>query len=243
MFPDKPNENKESDPKPDPQATGRTACGGPAPHGEAADADNTDAPSNNQPRKWFQDPGWWLFILTPIAVLVSAMQWQVARDTLKFSNRAYVGVRDVNVWPSKPSTERATLLERNKGQNLTPRPFLEVVFTNSGVTPANNLRAEAHLGVANSPLVSDETPTPPPDTYVNRTVLTRDGVAMVGDFLNRELNSSELEGIRAGKRFLIIWGRITYRDVFRESRITRFCYLYDGQFDNMTPCPSYNGID
>jgi hypothetical protein len=46
-----------------------------------------------------------------------------------------------------------------------------------------------------------------------------------------------------GKKFLVIYGSLSYRDMFGEKRNTLHCYQYQPKTDSMPACAKHNRID
>jgi hypothetical protein len=81
------------------------------------------------------------------------------------------------------------------------------------------------------------------DTSLTASVgaLAKDAMKSFG--ISIRLTERQLEDVKSGKEFLVIYGTAKYEDVFAVSRGTRFCYVYNPRIDDLVGCTGHNDSD
>ena len=60
---------------------------------------------------------------------------------------------------------------------------------------------------------------------------------------NVPLSLDDMQAIQSGRKFLVIFGRVDYSDIFGETHWTKFCYEYGAGANQMSPCNKHNGMN
>lgn len=192
--------------------------------------------------RWHFEPNWWIVLLTLVLAVMAWFQWKVANDNLQIANRAYVCVRDANVWSSRKGTFGATDDAIGIGEGLRPVDII-VTVANSGTTPAFDLTGEMKIRDTRSPIGIVFEPAAADAKVGRQSVQTmpKDGTLIYATFL--PLSAAAIRSFRSQQRFLSATGLITYRDVFGKQHSTEFCYTYTPESDSLSPCSYHNRVD
>lgn len=169
---------------------------------------------------------------------------EIAVNAMKVSNRAYMAPKSATVSLIDPRTRNVVPLDRE----LRPgdRLDLEINVTNSGQTPAlevrskvaaifsvdfppddfnnwtaNPLQSKGPVANGSSYVVAD-TPHAPP--------LTERDIAELTTPLQGDLHPM----------YLLLVGRLDYKDIFGEAWFLKFCRFYDPRTRILSPCPTHN---
>jgi hypothetical protein len=151
-------------------------------------------------------------VATVLLAIITGWLVSVARDqsnTTRAQLRAYVMV------------ETAITLD------FGPRPRANVVFKNSGKTPAHDLTIWTSVEVAADPL--DEKPAAPDGRADDRGPLAPETVVSTLDSPSRVIMAEEIAGVQAGKAGFYVFGQAQYNDVFGINHTTDFCFIYGGR--------------
>lgn len=161
-------------------------------------------------------------------------------------NRAYVIPTDSVI----RGTNKDGLRERQERigpLKVGDRPSLEVTITNTGNTPATEIRSHVFVGTIRE-FPSDSTigqylklPTTPPAK--TQTILAKDDDLFLGAVHGTPLSTEDIRNIETYTTFLAVFGFTEYRDVFDRQRKTRFCHHYDPTSKRMVGCATYNHVD
>jgi hypothetical protein len=153
-----------------------------------------------------------IFCVTAALAIYTGMLWRSTSDLVKQSEkhserelRAYVGIR------------------QNPTRNMqsVPTTTIYIYFKNHGKTPARNVRF-----LFNGPAVFDHEETavfpPPVDLSLARTLMQPGMRHTFFKEVSTEPIREHWDALRAGQRFVFIWGKIEYTDVFDKSHWTTF---------------------
>lgn len=165
-------------------------------------------------------------LFTVILALATILLWLAtqnllrgAEETSKIQLRAYV-------FPVAASL--------NEGKFMRPRvinrkncPYIYLEWKNTGQTPAKKVVTWSQVEVI-EPINEDKLIVPPLEQKHFNTLGSTVGGNKGSWF--RELTKSEMADITAGIKFVYLYGRIEYTDVFNERRWTNFRLYYSGYF-------------
>ena len=193
-----------------PEASSGTDC--------PIDAPNHRPETKNPKKKFWRD---WepiekftfvIAISTVIYTVVSVFLYLTAAQTLKVSQRAFVYAEDpVLGGIHKPLVE-------------TGQPaWFGINILNSGETPARKTRFEANLCAASGTVGPDFNWAPFPSDDTPSLIAPKRG-----NQIGLEMPEPALLSVEAGKLHLLVYGTITYQDVFKEAHRTDFCFDYRG---------------
>jgi hypothetical protein len=198
---------------------------------------------------------WLMVLLTLLLVGVTYLQWNAARDAIndsrqafQRSERAYLCLKDSKIRPTKagPSSNQWIIDDSIKADRLTKAPFLEVDLVNAGKTPAKHATYVASVVLKNSPPSDDATLNDDArgeNLFHSDSVVAPDGLLVVSGFLRAVITPELAAKIKTGSLSLYIYGKVTYQDIFSESRTTRFCSVFMPERNDMSDCTTYNDVD
>lgn len=162
-----------------------------------------------------------------------------------------VGLRSANaaVRSAEASEESARAARMSQRPWVTPGGFppsgiplqekmeVPVTVTNVGPSPAIDCISQSELKVfkKSSP---DECPFAPLDEDEGRGILTA-GTAF-STRLCQALTQQQIEGIRNGYLFLLLYGYAKYRDAWGDSHETRWCFKYTPETQGVSIAPRHN---
>ena len=173
----------------------------------------------------------WAIILTLLAIAEQTKQTAKAavateasvesgKDAAKRQLRAYLVV----------TIGGAVYQEREKGIRFAAHPML----TNTGQTPAHNVKVLAKAEIFPVPLPKDTSLSEIGDD-LGETILGVNQPANMNGIVSVFCHDDEIENIKAASKgkSLYTWGLVTYKDVFGDEHYTRFCqqiyWLPDGK--------------
>ena len=112
--------------------------------------------------------------------------------------------------------------------NFDTNPIVQIVFKNSGQTPAYKMDIWATVAAAVYPLMNE------PEAPVGPATQSKGDIGPGMDFHiagppDRPISGIERAGIRNGTAAVYIYGKLSYRDAFDVSRFTKFCFIYGGE--------------
>lgn len=155
-------------------------------------------------------------ILTAIASIVSVSALWVAIGTGRRELRAYMMVETISV--HTPSGDPKYARKRNR---LPDYPWVRIGIKNFGPTPALNVLHFAEIRVLPS-ADEDALELPSKMVQISEGATAPGGLLWKSISLARTLTQEEAAKITTGEWALFVYGRVTYRDVFRRPRETRF---------------------
>lgn len=186
--------------------------------------------STSDPQRWTTIFTGVIAVATVIYAVVSSCQLTVMRRQLENSQldqRAWVGPVEAII----PKT----------GER--PEPHLGVKIVNSGKTPARKVLAKI-----STQYLSAETEFAP--SYKDDPVEPSVSVIQPGMWINLfsratlgTMTSQEMDGVRAGRNRLYLYGLITYEDIFGRPHSTRFCLYLQSDLSGFNACSTYNDAD
>lgn len=171
-----------------------------------------------------------IFLATAVAIGVGIAQWRVLnstdetlRETMIIGQRAYVSPREIDF--------------TNK---------IGLTLQNTGATPANEIRVFSNWEPIAKGLRNDFC-----KTFVfpernqcqgnkSTAFLARNATFETGDLRCPVMMADNNKAV-AGTIDLVLYGRIRYQDVFKENRITTFCYFLSS--DGAMFCNCHNQTD
>jgi len=111
----------------------------------------------------------------------------------------------------------------------------QIIFSNAGQTPAYNVKSRfSRMDIDEFP-APVYVPTPlPPDTETGGATIAPKGTHVVSPSRGKPLDQIELNALQPNTRVIgnaiYIQGVVTYRDAFKQLRITRFYGAYGGPY-------------
>jgi hypothetical protein len=122
----------------------------------------------------------------------------------------------------------------------SPEPHLGVKIMNSGKTPARKLRSQISTqylpaGAEFVPIYKDVSMKPSisviqPGMRINLLSLATLGI----------MTRQEMDGVRAGRNILYLYGLLTYEDIFGRPHWTKFCLYLQKDLTGFSVCDIYN---
>jgi hypothetical protein len=178
-----------------------------------------EASADEQERKKEATNGWSLSdIIAASAVAASLLQCLtliativVMSRTARRQLRAYVGVASASQVPSLAAGQKQVW---------------GVSVTGYGQTPAFNLRCWGNVIIGGYPLA---TPLPVPQFQADIRPINPGQTVSIRLDTDNPLTAAEEQEIRAGTRYLYLYGEISYSDIFSKRRKTAFRYRYGGK--------------
>src|SRR5450755_1701520 len=115
----------------------------------------------------------------------------------------------------------------------TSQPFAELIFKNSGQTPAYNVRVLMTGGIASFPLTKEPVALP------NDIIAPSCGhLGPRGTFHSKQedtMTDVERTDIQAGRAAFYVRGKLFYKDTFGREQVTNFFFHYIGNNGQMHP--------
>jgi hypothetical protein len=119
-----------------------------------------------------------------------------------------------------------------------------VDWYNSGGSQAVEVRADADTGVCDDPrdksCVKMRNLSPGSDDKEGGVTRERGGAFFTLKLLPQ--TPDIIEAIETGKKFIYLYGIITYRDIFGTDQWVKFCYFYSPRHDNYPQCLTHNDV-
>lgn len=142
--------------------------------------------------------------------------------------------RQAKLWPLQMRAYISVLIgqavyqDSKIGLRFEGKPLL----TNTGNTPAHNVRYSIKSDILPIPLAHTmDYSLPPPSGKGNLVAPHSNGI--MGAVVDRTIFDNEISDIKQGKgKALVVWGKIEYEDVFGESHYTNFCQVLMWRPDN-----------
>jgi hypothetical protein len=196
-------------------------------------------PNMTERLKFFVGTLW--VIVTAFAVIAQAViyrkqwaimerQWRLSRHAMEYAEAAYVTVLQVQM------TKKMILGEHAQ---------TKILFGNFGNTPAFNLGTHGHMDLKpiGSQFTDQEALATGPGN-VSKTILGGRGATTMQTFNSgMPLTPELLAVIEQHKLVVHVWGIVTYTDVFKRERWTRFCFSEIGNSGEFESCPCGNDTD
>lgn len=177
---------------------------------------------DNEPEKSWWHKFWFdpiatftgaLFIATAALIFTGWLQWRETRNTAKRQLRAYV-----------------CIVKSGRVPNVQNPAFFtfHVQANNSGQTPAYDVGSWIGGKLREFPLIGD-LGQPDPDFIESKSVIAPDGDFFMSKTITTPLTPEESAAITDRTKAIYIYGRIEYRDAFKERRYTNFRLMYHGE--------------
>ena len=211
----RPDQPPSADNKTEPGQNGRTAQILPpvklvktfqTPHATSDTSKNAKNTNNKS------SADWWMVCLTFILSVAAVIQCEIfilQIFTTRSQLRAYVFIEKIKI----------------KRRALSNNWDIMYTVKNNGVTPAHRV----HIWATSSAFDGNTDflfliPNSPAYESLG-------SIAPHGDFIDNDesVESVSVADLKSGKRAIFLWGRILYKDVFRCSRRTDFCYFVGGE--------------
>jgi hypothetical protein len=198
-------------------------------------------------------------LFTGLLVISSGLQWKATRDAItdthtsfETGTRAWVVLKDVQIKPTKPDTpvvplgngivRQHAIVQEGNGLKDSHAPAISAEFVNAGHSPAINLAQNSRIEIIDKLPTNDFlVPPAPAEQLASTFVVAPDGTfdANQGMLLSDE----QLANIKSGKKFLAIYGDVTYEDIFNRQHETKYCQFYEPNIEMMTFCAQYNSAN
>ncbi len=177
------------------------------------------------------------------------LQWSATRDAIndthtsfEIGTRAWVVAKEAFVKPTKADAPNHVIVQEGNGLKDSRTPAISVELVNGGHSPALDVAQSSRFEVLDT-LPADDYVIPPTDKDQppSKNVLAPDGIVGVNRGLL--LTEAQFQDVTHGKRFLAAYGLVTYNDIFKKPRETKYCYFYDYITEKMGYCPHYNSAN
>ena len=186
---------------------------------------------------------WWKILLEVAAVVVlvvyttfAGLQWESMHDALLVDQRAWVSVVVPNSFPLEGSSIPASIQIANTGK--TPAKDVEGDIVATVLKKGDEPSFDFSTGHPHNKLYAGAIfPNAPINT--NITVVRYASQAPETIVPTPELRQQ----IANGEFFIILYGKITYVDVFGASHSTTFCTGSGSAMGDLRKCLSYNDVD
>jgi hypothetical protein len=117
--------------------------------------------------------------------------------------------------------------QHTKLMDFDSNPLVQIIFKNSGQTPAYDTTLWATVAVAKYPL--ETAPERPSGLNTESEGHVGPGGSFhIGGRCNPAMTANERAGVRAGVAAVYVVGEVAYRDAFDIPRFTKFCFVYGG---------------
>jgi hypothetical protein len=152
-----------------------------------------------------------LAIFTFGLFLITRKQLGVARDMAEIEMRAYVAIDKIEI----------------KDVKETFAPTVTFDIKNFGKTPAHDSTFISTIAIRHFPLGEDTLPDIPlPHKSV--AIIPSGGVTNSQHIFGLKLDRAILNDLGSNKTAIYVYGKISYKDVFRKNHTTRFRCFYNG---------------
>lgn len=149
----------------------------------------------------------------------------VMRSTARRQIRAYTYAHTFTMFEG--STMKPPLPKK------TNEPGFEIGMKNFGQTPAYRMRSWAKMEII-EPINEDKLIVPPLGDFSSQTLPT-DGTTSKTVWFGRALTATEIADIAASVRFIYMYGRIEYLDVYGKKHYSNFRVAWSGVFPPPVP--------
>jgi hypothetical protein len=130
----------------------------------------------------------------------------------------------------------------NRGEfQVGEKTKIEVIFINSGNTPAINMRGVSHGGFLNienfAPVCVNS------DVVMNITVLGPNDKNAFIDYTKKQLSKNDIDSLNNNSLRYYVWGYIYYDDIFSRKHLTEYCFVSRPDIKDFNSCDCCNSID
>lgn len=172
------------------------------------DCSETQEPVTHESRNWINATNA-AILISILAFGVTGWQGYIARETLHYSERAYL-------YPD---------FSAGKTLATTGKKLIVIVpIINSGDTPAYNVRMSIRGNLYYSPFPKGGE-FPPPSYIRSPTIAYPTVVIQQPTTVLDSLSLSDLEKLESRDAKIFFWGRMDYTTAFRDAAFTQFCYF------------------
>jgi hypothetical protein len=186
---------------------------------------------------------WSKILLEVAAVLVlvvyttfAGLQWESMHDALLIDQRAWVSVVVPNSFPLEGSSIAASIQIANTGK--TPAKDVEGDIVATVLEKGEEPSFDFSTGHPHNKLYAGAIF---PNAPINTTITV---VRYASQAPETVVPTPELrQQIANGESFIILYGKITYVDVFGASHSTAFCTASGSAMGDLRKCLSYNDVD
>jgi len=171
---------------------------------------------------------------TIVLGIATAFLWKATRDLVKGADanaerqlRAYVVI---DTCQAVAGPRPGDFGEEKQRLAAGSYAIAIVNYKNTGQTPAYDVRIDGEAELRPWPLEEAELTPSHPTTEDSQAVLGRDGSreVHVKELSLAPLIAPRMEELEQGRRAFVVWGRITYRDIFGKNWHTDFRYFIGG---------------
>jgi hypothetical protein len=194
-------------------------------------------------------------IATLAALILTALftYWaaRAASQSLTVGARAYIVAKRGFAYNGYGLRQMGTTMERIPLWPLTPdsHPVLVVELVNSGGTPAVDVKMQTFSHILDHlPADDEESRTPPTAGIPSKAPIAKDGELIAASEPGEiewppgaPIGASDAQAVMERRKFLVIFGKVTYKDVFDKRHATLYCYRFEA--GQMALCPAHNSID
>jgi hypothetical protein len=200
-------------------------------------------------RRWERANVGLMTAFTGLLFIGSMLQWWATRDAIKdthtsfeIGTRSWVVAKNAIIKPTKADAPNHAIVQDGYGLKDSRTPAISVELINGGRSPALAVAQNSRFEVLNS-LPTDEYVMPPAEQgqVASKNVLAPDGTFAVNKGLL--LTEPQFQDVTHGRQFLAAYGVVTYEDIFKTVRETKYCYFYDYITEKMAYCPHYNSAN
>ena len=186
---------------------------------------------------------WWKIFLEVVAVLLlivyttfAGLQWEAMHDALLVDQRAWVSVVVPPSFPLEGSSIPASIQIANTGKTPAKDVEGDIVATvlKKGEEPSFDLSTGHPHNKLYAGAIFPNAPINTTIAIVRYGALTPETVVLTPELRQQIAN---------GESFVILYGRITYDDVFGASHWTAFCTGSGSAMGDLRKCLTYNDVD
>ena len=170
----------------------------------------------------------WMKILKVVGIvagivyaIVTLLQWRDISNNFIIDQRAWLGVTEVKVDPITENMEFAPIL------------------VNSGKTLAVDVIQRGGWKVFPSSVVPDIEQEIRQHAPYSHGVIFPNGRRELWNKASGSISKEDAAGLLNGSLVLHAFAIISYRDIFKQARATKFCLMLDPETDKFVPCPFY----
>jgi hypothetical protein len=170
---------------------------------------------------------------TQVAARAAADSARTMKTTAQRQLRAYVCVEGLQIGnvANPPQPQR--------GQKIIPTvahihrpldgPLINLALKNFGQTPASETTFWAEVLFREYPL-SSPLPSRPPRNHASQFIVPPTGIIRLDRAMPQPLSSQEKAALISvpPTGAIYVFGEVSYKDIFKRSRWTKFCYFYNG---------------
>lgn len=170
-----------------------------------------------------------VFLAASLAAGFSGWQALILSDTAERQLRAYLYVSfNLQLKKNPDGSLTVTVTPSTNVYGVTPAAWISPAW-DLKLLPASSLRAQ----LAAFPIIAG-----------GSDVVEAPGQVYAVGSKNVTLQESDIESLNNHTNVIVIFGRITYNDVFSKQRWTNFCMIFDrDDFTNSHTCPDHNDSD